>query len=153
MPNGSIFEPFQLLKMKNLRNTLDISKYVTCSAKTVFKLISEVYSTQSCVSSAIYSFNGQALNCLIHFIFEWTPCVWCSTGHPNLHSPSWCWEKLFQHHLWIRVMMVDPTLFQSTPSNIIYEWFKVALPRCWPLWVKHRDPLQNSKDCINNNLH
>ena len=31
---GSIFEPFQILKMKNLRNTLDISKYVTCSAIT-----------------------------------------------------------------------------------------------------------------------
>ena len=33
------------------------------------------------------------LNYLVTIVVEWTPCLWCSTGQPNLHSPSWCWEQ------------------------------------------------------------
>ena len=66
---------------------------------------------------------------VVALMFEWTPCLWCYAGQPNLHSPSnigsvkyyffctFCFFfTLHQYYLWIRVKMADPTLFQSTPS-------------------------------------
>ena len=66
---------------------------------------------------------------VVALMFEWTPCLWCCAGQPNLHSPSnigsvkyyffctFCFFfTLHRYYLWIRVIMADPTLFQSTPS-------------------------------------
>ena len=162
MPNGSFFEPFPTSENENLRNTLDISKYVTCSAKTfsywylrstslkvVFlqqfihltAKLRNVWFTSSLSGPPVYdvlqgipisthppgvekssfnticgsgswwstppSFNPHppwdscyqvwelavieaTLVWHFHLICEWTPCLWCYVGQPNLHSPSMC---------------------------------------------------------------
>ena len=96
---------------------------------------------------------------VVALMFEWTPCLWCCAGQPNLHSPSnigsvkyyffctFCFFfTLHRYYLWIRVIMADPTLFQSTPSlrfllsglRISCDWSNTCLKFSSDMWV---DPL------------
>ena len=96
---------------------------------------------------------------VVALMFEWTPCLWCCAGQPNLHSPSnigsvkyyffctfWFFFTLHRYSLWIRVIMADPTLFQSTPSlrfllsglRISCDWSNTGLTFSSDMWV---DPL------------
>ena len=86
----------------------------------------------------------------LSLLFEWTPCLWCYAGQPNLHSPSRCWER---HHLqlrpWCHLLQGGcPQWALSTPISVVeiilFLCFLVFFLLHWYYWwirVKMADPL------------
>ena len=73
---------------------------------------------------------------VVALMFEWTPCLWCCAGQPNLHSPSnigsvkyYFFCTFFSH--------TSPILFVDPGHHGCYQVWELAVIEATLVWHFH----------------
>ena len=143
---GSIFEPFQLLKIKNFRNTLDISKYVTCSAKTFSYWYLRSASLKVVFLQQFIHLTAKLRTAWFTSFLSGPPVYNVLQGIPISTHPPGVEKSSFNTICGSGSWWSTPPSFNPRPPFYLFIWFSL-------LWAEHHGPWHNSKDCRESNLH